>query len=185
MYQPLESAALDGFEGRIPHMYLDGPGNVTAGCGFLIPDPYSAVGLFGDVRASDEWGAVKHLEPGHPAAWYGTFTVCRLTESQIDAEKTRRLAAVRSELERLWAPYAALPPGPKDAVTDCGYNVGVSKWLREFPKMVAALAAGDWQKAADESERLGIQDARNAWTRLAILSAAMGGKVSGDKIRVT
>lgn len=164
---------IESFEGRIPWMYLDGPGNVTCGCGFLLPDAYSAIGLYGNVGASDIWAAVKACEPGHPAEYYKSTSWLSLTDTEIDAELSRRIAATREELARKWPVSGTWPQTVLDALIDMCYNLGVSGWLHDFPLMVIALGKRDWPAAAAQCARKGVQPERNHWTREMILSAEL------------
>ncbi len=154
------------FEGRSATMYLDGSSNVTVAEGHLIASAEDAVALFGDPRAADEWRRVKGMAPGHLPAYYATTDSPRLTDDRIDSIRDADVARVTADLARLHPNSASWPDGPRGAACDCLYNTG-----KPFPRMWAAMDAGEWELAAKESHRIGIQPARNAWARDAILSA--------------
>ena len=61
--------------------------------------------------------------------------------------------------------FEALPNPWKMALLDMAFNLGLKGLLDGYPRMLAAVQAGNGQMAAVESHRNGIGDARNAWTR--------------------
>jgi GH24 family phage-related lysozyme (muramidase) len=84
-----------GFEGVVPHMYLNTNGNVTVGVGHLLSDANAATTL-PFVKTSDgtaasgaeiamEFQRIEGLAPGHVASYYNPFTRLRLNQPDIDA----------------------------------------------------------------------------------------------------
>jgi len=167
--QPLADACADftsQWEGRIPWMYLDGPGNVTAGCGHKLDTPEEASTVFGcDVAA--EFNAVKVSEPGHAAEWYETLTDSRLTDEQIKAILASDLQWFIGHSARMIGTWNTRPQPAQIACVDIAFNTG---GLGGWPSLCKAVSAGDWATAARQSHRIetpapgGVQTARNEAT---------------------
>ncbi len=68
--------------------------------------------------------------------------------------------------------YDELPDGVKLALLDMVYNLGPGKLFQEYPKLLAAVAEGDWAKAAGACLRRGPGAARNVWTKEQFLGVA-------------
>jgi lysozyme len=82
------------------------------------------------------------------------------------------------ELERRWPSYRNLPQHVRRAVGNMAYQLGVPGLLR-FRKMLEALRAGDWNKAADEAlDSLWAQQTPN---RAARVAALIRGADDGDE----
>ena len=59
--------------------------------------------------------------------------------------------------------FEALPDPWKIALLDMAFNLGLKGLLDGYPRMLAAVQAGDGTTAAAECQREGIQPARNSW----------------------
>jgi len=78
-----------------------------------------------------------------------------LVESDIERFEAQ-LAGARPK----WGSY---PEPVQEALFDMAFNLGLGG-LKKFPKMLQAVDAGDWETAAQECHRAGIQAARNEET---------------------
>jgi GH24 family phage-related lysozyme (muramidase) len=165
---------LPEFEGCVPWMYLDGGGNVTCGVGCMLPSSESAVEVYDDPEAANDWEYVSTLEPGYAADFYQSGTKCRLTQEQIDGQLADDQNAATEKLRDSAPDSTSWPECVQDACRDIIFNTGN---IDGFPSMLAAIRAGDWDTAADESHRKqvpdpgGIPQSRNDWTRDSILWA--------------
>jgi GH24 family phage-related lysozyme (muramidase) len=164
-------AKLETFEARIPWMYLDTEGYVTAGIGFMLPTPAAACLLpwtKGDRAATPdeitaEFNRVLGLQKGMAPKFYrGDLT---LTDAAIDAELLRRLTIVDRALPAVFPKYADLPDSWKLGLLDLSYNMGVHRLKTKFPQFVAAILSGNHQAAEAQCVRPQVGLRRNAWTR--------------------
>lgn len=179
MSQPYQLAYLPyvkQFEGNEPSMYLDScdPGNVTCGVGFELETamvaqgfPWYIPGLYTLATAQevvDEWNRVSAMQPGHLPPYYATLTALRLKQEDIDAHLLAELDRLAEGLAEGIPGFENLPDGWKMALTDIGWNLGLHGLLGGYPKMLAAVQAGNGPVAAAECHRSGINDQRNQWT---------------------
>lgn len=158
------------FEGRVSWMYLDVRGLVTTGLGCLIDRVEHAVGLrwlhgdgspagFADV--ADDWHAVKGMEKGLAAYRYRLPDGLHLPDDEIDALALTRLAANARAVAEQLPELAGWPPEVQRLCMSHAWACGAS-WPAHWPRLVAALRAGDWQGAADECR---ISEAGNPGVR--------------------
>jgi GH24 family phage-related lysozyme (muramidase) len=175
--------ALLKWEGTIPWMYLDTRGNVTVGCGAMLPNPGAACNLpfqspaGGDASPDEivaDFNRVKAMSPARPAGFYEADTSPTLTKPVITTLLSATVAHNDATLCTAFSGWGGFPASVKVALLDMEYNVGEGELLRGYPKMDAAIRAGDWRGAADQCHRNGISDARNDWTRYLFLTAANG-----------
>jgi GH24 family phage-related lysozyme (muramidase) len=176
-------AQLKLFEACVPWMYLDSVGKVTVGVGLMLPDAPTACALAfmaadapatpGQIAA--EFARVAALAPDKLPAFYRADTSPQLPQEIIDAKLSEVLAVFENTLRSGIPGYDALPDGVKMALLDMAYNLGPTGLLKGYPKMLSAVAAGNWAQAASECARNGIGAARNAWTQQQFLSATAGG----------
>lgn len=152
------------FEGIVPHLYLDTRGNVTCGVGFLIADD-AALRRFpwspSTQSAVADYRLVLEAAPGRPARWYAQFCVARLSEAAMRQAFNNRVVWFRRALAD-WH-LERQPEAVQIALIDMAYNLGVAG-LTRFKRLRAAVDAQDWDSAALESSRLGVQSARNIAT---------------------
>ena len=173
---------LEEFEGSIPWMYRDTVGKVTVGVGLMLPDaaaacrlPFQVSGVPAtEAQIAAEFARVDALPMGRAALFYRAPGKPELTQTEIDSLLRTVLAGFEGELRKALPGYDALPDGVKLALLDMIYNLGPAGLLKGFPKMMAAIAIGDWAKAATCCERRGPGAARNAWTREQLLSSVVG-----------
>lgn len=165
-------AAVRGFEGVIPWMYRDTVGRVTVGVGVMLPDAASAAGLHFEVggrgatgkEVREEFGRVDGMPAGRPALFYRRSGGPEMPEEAMEAVLREKAGEVEVKLAQKLGGFDALPDGVKMALLDMGYNLGVAGLVGGYPKMLAAVAAGDWRQAAGECFRHGPGAARNEWT---------------------
>lgn len=179
-------AKLKEFEGCVPWMYRDTVGKVTVGVGLMLPESSAAERLaftLGDRAATAaeieaEFARVLALPMGRPAGFYRTPSSPELPETVIDAQLTAVLDRFQDILREKLHHYDALPATVKLALLDMAYNLGPEGLFREYPRMMQAVAAGAWSRAAAECLRHGPGEARNAWTKSMFLAAAAGGEIA-------
>ncbi|MFN2587203.1 MAG: hypothetical protein ABR613_03650 [Actinomycetota bacterium] len=150
------------FEGRVKHMYLDIKGLVTTGIGNLVDPLTDAVvnlpwvhrgttnrASEADVRA--DWEAVKAAGAGKVASAYAGVTKLELTDEAIDSLVLAK-AEANEDFVRRTAEFASYDSWPADAqlgLMSIAWAQGPS--FAKWPKFRAAVAAGDWARAAEES----------------------------------
>lgn len=159
-------------EGRIPFMYRDNAkaGNVTVGCGHLIQNVNVACVEFDSylTEMQPQFDAVAGAPAGKAAGFYAQFSTLRLTDARIDALLESDLAEHIGNCARIVPGFWQLPGPVQVATVDIDFNV--EGGIRTFPHYLAAVAAGDWQEAAVQSNRPQLP-ARSAATKALILSA--------------
>lgn len=180
-------ADLEHFEGRFGHFYRDTAtaGNLTIGLGCLIPDLATAQTLpfwcrdIGDQAArkatlSDvtwDWRRVSSMAPGNRAGFYRSVgTLVYLDDAGIDTLAAQRLAPILAGLAHLFPTWAAVPPGPRRALVDLAWNLGIGG-LSKFVKLRAAVESACERAAAND-----LKAAKDAWA-----AAAREGQVPGGR----
>jgi GH24 family phage-related lysozyme (muramidase) len=159
---------LKKFEGSTSYMYRCTGGEVTVGVGHAIFDSTHAqalpwAGAPAPALIGDDYARVAAENKGFAAPHYEGLTQCRLTPDSVEALLLNDVDAFTAEITRQLPAWTGYPEPVQQALFDMAYNLGVGGLLR-FPKMLAACAAGDWETAATECRRNGIDDARNAET---------------------
>ena len=161
-------AKLKEFEGSVGWMYLDTVGKVTVGVGQMLPSILVAQALGfvqGDRRATAEeiaaeFERVTAMPMGKLAKFYARAGGIRLPDEAIAAKLHEALEGFEGYLRKHIQDYDRLPDAAKLALLDMVYNLGPGKLFAEYPRLIAAVAAG------------GPGAARNGWTRQQFLSAA-------------
>lgn len=182
-------AKLEEFEGSIPWMYLDTVGKVTVGVGLMLPDTAAAQELSfvvgnrpatGDEVAA-EFARIEAMAMGRPAQFYHRAGGPALPQAEIDSLLRMVLLGFEDELRAKLPGYDGFPDGVKLALLDMVYNLGPAGLLRGYPRMLAAVEAGNWAQAAAASFRHGPGAARNQWTQKMFLQNVVGTmKAEGD-----
>lgn len=72
-----------------------------------------------------------------------------ISEHEAELMLSSDIHEVQDELTKLLPVYSKLNPARKDALTNMGFNLGVTGLLK-FKKMISALEAGDYNLAAEE-----------------------------------
>ena len=169
---------LEEFEGYADYMYLDSRGNVTIGVGILLANAAAAksAGITFKNRktkktaTADEiekdYDAVKAAPKGMVESKYQKFTELIAT-SGLDARLQKELSQAKSDAKSYYPDFGNLPDTAQWALVDMAFNLG-GAGLKKFAKLKAALenavktkAKADWEAAAKESHRSGIQSSRN------------------------
>ena len=171
---------LKEFEGSVEWMYLDTVGKVTVGVGLILPNAVAAQALSflrGDGPATQEeiaaeYARVSALAKGRAAKFYAKPTGLQLSDEVIEQKLRDALTGFESYLRKHIGGYDGLPDAAKIALLDMVYNLGPGKLFAEYPRLIAAIEAGDWKTAAQHSQRRGPGSARNEWTRQQFLSVA-------------
>ena len=81
---------------------------------------------------------------------YGTLIETGITEAEAETLLASRLGDIVGELERRRPLGREVPAPVARALCNMAYNLGVPRLLG-FQRMWAALAAGDYERAADEA----------------------------------
>ena len=164
-------------EGCIPHMYLDTVGKVTVAVGQMLPTAAEAERLTfirrdngnqaTDAEIRQDFEAVARQTAGRVAAAYKQFTQLDMPEDAINALLDARIEGFEAGLRRDFSDYDSYPDEAKLGLMDMAFNLG-GTGLKKYAKMKAALekavkskAKEDWETAAKESHRNGIQSSRN------------------------
>ena len=156
-------ARLEKFEGRVPWMYRCTGGEVTVGIGHAIHSAADAQKLTWDTaadQAAAAFGIIAGAPKGQVAKNYAPLTTCRMSNDAIDALTAADIDAFAAQLRANLPKFDTYPAPAQAALFDMAYNLGIGG-LKKFPHMLAAVDAGDWETAAQQSHRNGIQDARN------------------------
>ena len=167
------------FEGRIPYMYRCTGGEVTIGVGHAILKPNDAPELTwsigGRPATLDEiladYASVNAAEKGHEAPTYEHLTQCRMANADIDALLTADVARFETQLAAELPNWNSYPEPAQEALFDMAFNLGLAG-LKKFPSMLAAVDAGQWDLAASECHRKGINEDRNQQTAALFRQAA-------------
>ena len=174
------TAQLRAHEGWESFCYLDIDGNVTCGCGHLIANWVAALKLpFAPPITAPEFAALQHAAPKMRAEFYAPFTRGRLTDAQIAAIRDADIAEVQRELAAEFPAYASWPPSADAGMTEMGFNFGIPRLLKLFPKFCDFARACDWAACAAECHRQQIGEARNEYTKQLFLQAASESTTTG------
>ena len=171
---------IERFEGRVPYMYRCTGGEVTIGIGHAIlksdnaPELTWSIG--GRPATSDEiladYASVNAAEKGHAAPSYEHLTQCRMANSDIDALLAADIASFEAQLAAELPNWNTYPEPAQEALFDMAFNLGLNG-LKKFPSMLAAVDAGQWEAAASECHRKGINEDRNQQTASLFRQAAL------------
>ena len=176
--------ALEKYEGKIEHMYLDTKGYVTVGVGHLLKDVAAAQALnfihqSGGQEATAEevntdYDTVKKQPKGLFASSYKQYTKLALSSADIDALTDGHISSFEKELTIIYGEeeFTAFPSEVRLALFDMIFNLGMPKLRDGFPTLNKLVKAKDWAAAAGESSRRGIADDRNQYVKDLFLSAA-------------
>lgn len=169
---------LKDFEGSTNFMYLDSRGNVTIGVGILLANAGAAksAGIAFKNRKTNktatpaeiekDFNAVKAAPKGMVESKYEKFTQL-VASGGLDARLQKELSQAKSDAKSYYPDFDKLPSGAQWALVDMAFNLG-GAGLKKFAKLKAALdkavqsnSKDDWEAAAKESNRVGIQSSRN------------------------
>ena len=139
---------IEPIEGRIPWMYLDTKGLVTAGVGECLETADEACAFFGRHVPAD-YDHVAAMPKGMVASRYWYAGCPTLTDAQIDARRDRSIANAEGDARKLVPSFPTLAATRQAVLIDMAFNLG-HKRLAGFTKTLALLAAGDFAAAANE-----------------------------------
>jgi GH24 family phage-related lysozyme (muramidase) len=183
------------YEGRVPYMYLDTRSNVTTGIGDMLPNSGSAAALpffyhagttaekpviedgYGTVAGNPQpANCAQDMSACHGSSYYSSETDLILKDVDIDTIAEGQIAVFGEELKVIYPDFDSYPSNVQLALYDMIFNLGQTKLQKSFPSFDAAIAARDWQKAADESHRSGISEERNDYVKNLLEQAASDGQ---------
>jgi GH24 family phage-related lysozyme (muramidase) len=176
---------LGEYEGCIPYMYRDTKGYVTVGVGHMIPNVVAAQKLdfvtsTGQKASAEEikadYDAVKAHTKGLKASNYKSKTKLILKQADIDALTNKHIASFESELKNIYLEFDKFPSEVRLALFDMIFNLGMPKLKNNWPTFDSAIKAEDWKKAAENSNRIGIQLTRNKYVKDLLLTASKATK---------
>lgn len=174
---------LKGFEGYADHLYLDTAGKITVGVGLMYGSADSLVASHITFRhkatgkiataseIKEEYKRVSKLSKGRPLSFYRGHGLLSADGADLQGRLIRRLAEAGTDAMYFFntgkpvaggkfEQFSDLPTNVQLALMDMAFNLGRSK-LCKFQNLRAFLKQGDWQNAAKESHRRGIQSSRN------------------------
>lgn len=168
------------YEGCILHMYLDTKGFITIGVGHLITNVTEAQKLNfvtskGTKATKEEiktdFEAVKKHTKGLKASSYKSKTKLSLKQTDIDKLTDKHIVSFYSEVKKIYSDFDKYPTEVRLALFDMIFNLGMTKLKNNWPTFNSAIKSKDWKKAADNSNRVGIQATRNKYVKDLLLKA--------------
>ena len=173
-------------EGTVSHLYLDTEGLVTVGVGNMLPTAAAATALgFVDRKTKApaskaaieaDFAAVKAQPKGQIASAYQKHTALDLPAAAIDTLLDKRIAEFKKQLIVKFPKYNTYPVAGQLAIMDMAFNLGTSGLVTKFPSFKKAVEAGDWTKAATESNRPQLSATRNSKVKAWLAEAAKASK---------
>jgi len=170
---------LTRFEGNVPHMYRCTGGKVTVGVGRALESANDACQLRWRIAGqpataadvTQDFTRISTAEMDRRADFYKQFTKCTLEPDDISALLDRDILRFEAELIQKLPNWSTYPDTVQQALFDMGYNLGVGGLIGKFPKMLGAVNRQDWEMAANECRRNGINNDRNAATAVLFRAA--------------
>lgn len=154
--------ALEKYEGKVNHLYLDSKGLVTVGIGHLLSSAADAQKLpfrnSSNTAATKEeiktdFEAMKNQVPNKLASSYKKFTTLYLSDDEINKLTIQHIGDFEVGLRRIYIGFDTFPIEARLALFDMAFNVGLNGLGKTWPTMNEAVKAKNWQKAADSSNR--------------------------------
>ena len=180
----MDQAAVVGrlrrFEGCVSHMYRCTGGEVTIGIGHAIPDaavaaafPWEIAGAAAtSAQAQADFQKVAAASKGLLASAYAGLTQCRMSDADIERLVEADVQSFQDQLAKVLPGWSSCPEPVQQALFDMAFNLGIGG-LKKFPRLLQAVAAGDWNTAAAQCHRQGIQEDRNKEIAALFLQAAV------------
>lgn len=158
------------FEGKVPWMYLDTRGFVTAAVGQLLATAADACQLpfqnkVGQASLDEiiaDWKRVKAMAPAHSPSFYHCDSSLTLSGEAIDALLRSRVMGFDKQLDGVFPQYDSFPHEIKLALLDMIFNLGMGGLLK-YSHLRASIAAKNWAAASTECYRHGPNAERNLW----------------------
>lgn len=111
-----------------------------------------------DHDKSKRWNPFQMFKAGY----YKSMTAVRMQVPTGEAVLADLMHRTHGEIKRNFPEFPCFPTDAKIALFDMKYNLGDAKFAdAKWPKLFAAVLAQDWERAAMEAERSGIQPGRN------------------------
>lgn len=175
------------YEGKFNHLYLDTKGKVTVGVGHLIPNrnAIATVTLYKTqnnlltqpaslIEKQAEYDKISKLPWGqrYSATSFKPHTSLVMKDTDIDLLLDKHIVNFHKELGNIYkkangytSDFDQMHQNLQLVLFDMIFNLGANKIVSSFPKFNAALKAGDWKKAASESNRPDVSPARNLYVK--------------------
>jgi GH24 family phage-related lysozyme (muramidase) len=182
-------------EGVISYPYLDSVGLVTYGVGECCREPVKFLSVpwksstTGALATPEEvgaaWGLLKAEHDRILSVWgkstagafkaYGAWhyhdkTLLRMAPGEAMQRCKNLLVSFVEELKKSFPGWDALPAECRRVLVDLAWNTGAVGFAKRWPKLVAAIAAGDYRLAASECHTDGESEERGTWRRQRMLS---------------
>lgn len=163
-----------GFEGDIPHIYLDTNGFISSGVGYNVDNkdtfmsiPWrnqnrpatqeekeAAYNKFMELKNAKEYGE------GYDAEHFKEYSPLTMEKDMRTSAMNKHVLNAAEFLDRRYPWFRNLSPERQAAIIDIQYNTG--KFTKnEFPKLIEAAKRNDFAEMAKQSHRKGVQKDRN------------------------
>lgn len=148
---------LEEYEGRVPHMYLDSKGYVTAGVGHLLPTVRDAQRLrfvdstgrpASDDAVAEDYETIKAQIRNRQAGYYRRFAKLSLRNSEIDRLVDHHIDTFHRELRQTYPGFGRFPQQARLAMFDMVFNLGITGMRTGWPRFNHAVREADWEAAA-------------------------------------
>lgn len=152
---------------------------MTIGVGHAMPNSAEASKLTWEIggaaamaaQVAADFERVAASPKGMLASAYAGLTQCRMSGDCIEALVEADVQSFEAQLAATLPNWNSYPEPVQEALFDMAFNLGLGG-LKKFPRMLAAIDAGDWTTAAAQSHRQGIGDSRNQEIAALIQSAS-------------
>lgn len=171
------------FEGYADHLYLDTVAKITIGVGLMFGSAESLAASHitfrhkttGKIASAqevrDEFKRVAKLSKGRSMSYYRQHGLLVADGGDLRGRLMRRLSGALTDAifffntgrqinDTKFEEFTDLPGNVQLALLDMAFNLGRGK-LAKYQSLRAYLKQGDWENAAKQSHRRGIQSSRN------------------------
>ena len=165
-YMSMCTTNLKVHEGFKNNMYKDSEGNVTVGIGHLLANSDMAASLpftrtrtvhgHGDDMMSEvsvPSSEIRSTFDSYKAGTGSAPTALHLSNDAVIGQCIKDVQTTEAGLRGLYSGYDDFSNARKTALVDMGFNLGIPKLTKSFPKFNAAVNRGDWNEAAAQSHR--------------------------------
>lgn len=183
---------LELYEGRVSHMYCDTDGNVTVGVGHLLSSAHDAQKFkwhrqdkgisISNKDIEDDFNNVKkNFDSTLKSSNYKQYTKLFLDDMTINKSRDDYIRHSAVELKSIYHNFDKYPTEVRLVLFDMIFNLGMPNLRWHWPHFNAAIKAEDWEKAATECSRTGIQQERNDYVENLLEKAAANKKAAAGK----
>ncbi len=163
-----------GFEGNVPHIYLDTKGNITSGVGYNVDNkdifmniPWKNQNRFATQEEKEtaynkfmELKREKKYGKNVGAGAFKKYSPLTMDEDMCTNAMDKHVQKAVEYLDKRYPWFRNLSPERQAAIIDIHYNTG--KFTKdEFPKFIEAAERNDFAEMAKQSHRKDIQKKRN------------------------